>query len=129
MIQFKDLANTILITATPSISPVVGNNPGYKLYYYALKNSVITDYLTYFYPLGKNKWQLEYDFNQTYQPNCQACKLEQGLKQLSKNLLSLKKYQQFFSVNRVSPIFSDLTYPALICDLKIVNYADYKAMC
>lgn len=126
LLQFKGVVNPILITATPSISPIVGNNPGYKVYFYDPQYGFIKDYLTYYYPLEEGKWKLEYGFKQIYQPSCPACSIEEGLKQLSKNPSYLKKYKQFFSVNRLSPIFSDLTYPTLVCDLKAANYAEYQ---
>jgi hypothetical protein len=125
-LQFKDVANPILLSATPSISPVVGNNPGYKVYSYDPEDLVITNYLTYFYPLDKRKWKLEYDFMQTYQPNCPVGTVVQSLKQLTKNLFYLQQYKQFFPVSRVAPIFSDLTYPAIVCDLKAANYSEYQ---
>ena len=124
LLQFNG-ANEVVISATPSISPVVGNNPGFKVYYYDPKNLVIKDYFAYYYPLEEGKWKLEYAFNQTYQQGCKVCTLEQGLKQLSKSTLYLKEYKKFFSVDREVPIFSNLIYPAPVCNLRDLNYAEY----
>jgi sphingomyelin phosphodiesterase acid-like 3 len=124
LLQFNG-GNDVVISATPSISPVVGNNPGFKVYYYDPKNLIIKDYLTYFYPLQEGKWKFEYAFNQTYQAGCKVCTLESGLKQLSKSSLHLKEYKKFYSVNREAPIFSNLIYPAPACNLHDLNYAEY----
>lgn len=125
LLQFNG-ANGVVISATPSISPVVGNNPGYKVYYYHPEHYVLKNYLTYYYPLEEGKWKLEYAFNQTYQADCKVCTLEQGIKQLSKNTLHLKDYKNFFAVDRKMPIFSNLIYPALVCNLQVPNDTEYK---
>jgi sphingomyelin phosphodiesterase acid-like 3 len=125
LLQFKGVANAVVISATPSISPVVGNNPGYKVYFYDPRHYLLKDYFTYYYPLQEDKWKLEYAFNQTYQADCHVCTLAHGLKQLAKNSHYLKEYKKFFSVDRQISIFSNLTYPALVCDLQASNYAEY----
>ncbi|MEN9449442.1 MAG: hypothetical protein RJA83_56 [Pseudomonadota bacterium] len=125
LLQFNG-ANDIVISATPSISPVVGNNPGYKVYYYDPEHYVLKNYFTYYYPLDEGKWKLEYAFNQTYQADCNVCTLEHGLKQLSKNALHLKDYKNFFAVDRKISIFSNLIYPALVCNLQTPNNSEYK---
>ncbi len=125
LLHFNGVANDIVISATPSISPVVGNNPGYKFYYYDLEQLVIKDYLTYYYPLNERKWKLEYDFNQTYQANCKVCTLAHGLKQLQKSTQYLNEYKRFFAVDREASTFSNLIYPALTCDLQNPSDAEY----
>lgn len=125
LLHFNGVANDIVISATPSISPVVGNNPGYKVYYYDPEQLVINDYLTYYYPLNEGKWKLEYDFNQTYQADCNVCTLAHGLKQLQKSMQHLNEYKRFFAVDRKASIFSNLTYPALTCDLQNPSDAEY----
>lgn len=126
LLQFNGVANNVVISATPSISPVVGNNPAYKVYYYDPQHYVLKNYFTYYYPLQEGKWKLEYAFNQTYQADCKVCTLEQGLKQLSKNTQYLKEYKKFFAVGRESSIFSNLIYPAPVCNLRTANETEYK---
>ncbi len=126
LLQFNGVANNVVISATPSISPVVGNNPAYKVYYYDPQHYVLKNYFTYYYPLQEGKWKLEYAFNQIYQADCKVCTLEHGLKQLSKNTQYLKEYKKFFAVGRESSIFSNLIYPALVCNLQTPNETEYK---
>lgn len=125
LLHFNGTANDIVISATPSISPVVGNNPGYKVYYYDPEQLIIKDYLTYYYPLNEGKWKLEYDFNQTYQADCKVCTLAHGLKRLQKSIQHLNEYKKFFAVDRETPTFSNLIYPRLTCDLQNPSDADY----
>jgi sphingomyelin phosphodiesterase acid-like 3 len=67
-------ANDIPQSCTPSISPIFGNNPGFKIYRYSPQTLSLNDYLTYYDPLSANKaWGQEYDFNPIYQSNCRAC--------------------------------------------------------
>lgn len=126
LLRFNGSTNDVVISATPSISPVVGNNPGYKVYYYDPQNYSLKDYLTYYYPLNEGMWKLEYDFNQTYQADCKVCTLVHGLKPLQKNIQYLNEYKRFFAVDRKIPVFSNLIYPALVCDLQNPNDVEYS---
>lgn len=59
-----DNRNTIPVTGTPSISPIYGNNPGFKIYQYSPMDGKLRNFETYYYPLNKNaKWGLEYSFD------------------------------------------------------------------
>lgn len=61
-------------TGTPSISPIFGNNPGFKLYWYATNTQQLMDYLTYYFPLSKRQADnIAYDYNRIYQLHCHAC--------------------------------------------------------
>ncbi len=55
----------IIDSFVPSISPIFGNNPAYKIYNYDLNNFLLGSFTTYFLNLkddsGKNGWQKEYD--------------------------------------------------------------------
>lgn len=49
----------IPVTGTPSISPIFGNNPGFKLYAYTPDTLTIKKYDTYYYPLNEMQpWQV-----------------------------------------------------------------------
>ena len=53
----------IPITGTPSISPIFGNAPGFKIYSYSPNTLAIDNVETYYYPLSEMKrWELSYDF-------------------------------------------------------------------
>lgn len=121
VIQFNG-SKAILLTATPSISPVVGNNPGFKIYSYDPERLKIQDYFTYYYPLDQGKWQLEYAFNEAYQ----ADTIMDGIKQLQKRADLFNEYKKFFVLERNIPALENLIYPALICNLHNPSYSDYQ---
>ncbi len=125
LLQFNGV-NDVVISATPSISPVVGNNPGYKIYFYDPASLFINDYFTYYYLMDERKWKLEYAFNQTYQTGCKKCTFGYELLLLETNHRYLKEYKNFFSVDRKISIFSNLMYPALVCNLQSPNDTEYK---
>ncbi len=61
----------IPVMFTPSISPIFGNNPGFKIYAYDEKTLRITNIDMYYFPLAANplsqQWQKEYSFERIYQ--------------------------------------------------------------
>lgn len=63
----KDLAN-IPVIYTPAISPIFGNNPGFKLMTLDLSRFRISHTVTYYYSINADipNWQLEYSMNQAY---------------------------------------------------------------
>lgn len=67
----------IPISFTPSISPVLGNNPGFKVYWYNTANFKLQNYDSYYYPLHNSSpvWSKEYSLNQINLPGCQAWKV------------------------------------------------------
>lgn len=70
---------------TPSISPIFGNNPGFKNFYYYGNNFKVANFTLYYLPLDKQRWQTLYDFNKIYQPACNNCNLIDGMKKLHHN--------------------------------------------
>lgn len=64
----KSNSNHVIIdTFIPSISPIFGNNPAYKIYDYDANNFEIKDFTTYFLNLknknSKAEWEKEYSFS------------------------------------------------------------------
>lgn len=98
IMTFADGAE-IAMTGTPSISPIFGNNPGFKVYQYSLKDKVISDYYTYYFPMESyHQWGLEYEFNRVYQPNCHTCSLIDGMKKLRLTGRVANQYVKYFAV-------------------------------
>lgn len=59
------------ITGVPAVSPIFGNNPGFKRYTYSAKNFQLIDFVTFYYPIKtKRIWETEYNFSKVYLPNC-----------------------------------------------------------
>lgn len=55
---------TIPMIGTPSISPIFGNNPGFKIFTYHPKTHELTDDVIYYYPINnKYDWRVEYETN------------------------------------------------------------------
>ena len=132
MDAFALLPDNIIDTFVPSISPVIGNNPAYKVYQYQPSNLRLLDYQTYYLNLAhkRPKWRKEYDFNKTYQPDCDKCALLRGMRRLSKNdkAVLTKKFIQYFvaSSDVKQPIAEGQWDPYYWCATQQALLAEYK---
>lgn len=120
---------SIIVTATPSISPVIGNNPGFKIYRYAQRSEKIKDYITYYYPLAQQQpWAIEYDFKKIYQPDCQECDLLNGIQNIQASGSLAEHYKKFYALGRdVQPITKNNQWlPYYYCAINHVAIADYE---
>ncbi len=120
------------INFTPAISPIYGNNPGFKVFSYNAESLKFNDYSTYYLPLSEKKnntWLKEYSFNQIYQPNCKNCDLLTGMLQLAKNNSEANYYKQFYAVsnNTQSISFNNAWIPYYWCNLREITLAGYKS--
>lgn len=94
-----DHSMTIPVTGTPSISPVYGNNPGYKLYTYSPTSHQLVDFATYYLPLGgQSDWSMEYQFSRVYETNCHDCPITVGINNIQKEGYLSDYYKLFYSV-------------------------------
>lgn len=58
-----DSGNEIPVIGTPSVSPIFGSNPGFKVFTYSLQSQQLINFVTYYFPLnGKSAWHTEYNF-------------------------------------------------------------------
>lgn len=120
-------SNPIPVTGTPSISPVFGNNPGFKVYSYALAENALVDYTTFYYPLsGDRTWETEYEFSQVYQPNCRICPIAQGMARLQSFGDLAEKFKLYFAVSTTSQPITDKWNPYYWCAIHEINIADYQ---
>jgi sphingomyelin phosphodiesterase acid-like 3 len=102
-----DKTHQIPISITPSISPIFGNNPGFKVYSYDTATLQLKDFETYFYPLDNQPqgWHKEYHFNQVFQANCKSCELVKGMQMLQPANELAKYFKDFYAVgNNAQPI-------------------------
>ena len=61
----------IIETGTPSVSPIFGNDPGYKIYSYSLNPARLDQFVSYYYPINdKPEWSTMLHFNR---PNLLIC--------------------------------------------------------
>ena len=86
LIVLKQLAN-IPVNFTPSISPIFGNNPGFKVYTYDPDTLHIKSFVTYTYPLSATApaWKLALGTNNVTQPDCLSCRLDRDLRKINEN--------------------------------------------
>lgn len=140
---------SIPMIGTPSISPIFGNNPGFKLYYYDTHSHELINSKTFYYNeyseaySQEKKWQEEYDFNQIYQPNCgenrasenassqlKNCRLLTGMQQLEHNNSLEEFYRLFYSVSSqdkdVLTYLSRSFHSRLWCAVFHVNPREYE---
>lgn len=115
------------VSATPSISPIYGNNPGFKIYQYSLLSSQLIDFVTYYYALDKEKkWRQEYDFNKTYQPFCHLCQMLNGMEVLQKTGALADRYQLFYGLQSDNRKISTQWTPYYWCGIRSSTAADFK---
>lgn len=68
-----DDTHSISISGTASISPIFGNNPGFKVYTYSIKNRQLENADAYVYPMDKkSNWSILYRHNQMAITNVQS---------------------------------------------------------
>lgn len=54
----------IPVISVPSVSPLFGNDPGFKVYHYSAADNHLDDFYTYTYPVrGRGVWSIEHAYN------------------------------------------------------------------
>ena len=90
-------ANSIPIAGTPSVSPIFGNNPGFKVYTYNVDTEQLDDYETFYYSLSASPaWSAKRATESFYQSDCQNCRLLTGLhlmEYLDKSMQAIVTYR------------------------------------
>jgi hypothetical protein len=128
----------VSIIYVPAISPVYGNNPAFKLFYYedALQ---LSNFEVYQLPVDQGTtalWVKEYDFNRVYYPLClpewHRCRLEDGMTRFNKNnaVLSAAYRQYYYSESHCQdlPIKKDDAWmPYYACAIHHIDAASYQA--
>lgn len=120
-------ANKIPVSSTPSISPIFGNNPGYKIYTYSPESASLDDFTTYYMPINsKGGWMTEYNFQQIYQPYCRVCPMLKGMLRLHAENRLAERYKQFYAVNTTSQPITTKWNPYYWCAIHEVTASEYK---
>lgn len=112
------------VSGVPSISPLVGNNPGYKVYQYSPLTLQLQNFQTYYYPLSDARWFKMYDFNEVYQPACHDCSLLSGMQAIQKEGYTAEQYINNFSLRSKLSIQASWL-PYYWCDIFSVQSSDY----
>lgn len=71
-----DNDHAIAMAGTPSVSPIFGNDPSFKVYRYNVSTGTLQDYYSYTLPIGSD------EFDRTFQPNCHNCSFIEGVRVL-----------------------------------------------
>jgi len=120
----KSGPNPVFNTSVPSISPVFGNNPGFKVYNYAPGSLMLQDYTTFYLDEGRSrpKWKLEYSFNNAYDSNCKTCDLITDSQKFNTDIT--KKY---YSLSSEKVKFAKEHWlPYIWCGIKNITVNDYQ---
>lgn len=121
----------IPVIFTPSISPVYGNNPGFKLFTYNPNTLNINDYSTYSYSTNgsfSKEWNIEYSFQEIYNPHCEHCKISEGIINLKTNNALSIPYKKFYALGEKHPIMKNNDWePYYRCNINNVSKSSYKA--
>jgi hypothetical protein len=124
---------SIPVSFTPSISPIFGNNPAFKVYDYDPETFQLVNYETYYYPLdvapAERHWQKEYNFQQIYHAKCDTCNLTQGIKQITPGNALANAFKKYYSVGTdAQPITQDHNWASYYwCDIFAVTQEAYDA--
>jgi len=117
-------------TGTPSISPIFGNNPGFKIYSYSVPDLNLVNFVTYYRTLQEGSaWEKEYDFDEVYQLQHGADEMIQGMLKLSQNGELAERYKNYYSLQSNSqPITKNNKWlPYYWCATQELTAAKYRA--
>ena len=130
IINFNERTKKILLTSTPAISPVFGNNPGFKLYRYSPNTLEIQGYATYYYLLdGINpEWKLAYDLNKNYLTGCHSRNLVEAIDRIQPSGELAANYKKFYMLERNSqPITKENKWmPYYYCAIRNLTAEAYN---
>jgi sphingomyelin phosphodiesterase acid-like 3 len=117
----------IPVSGTPGITPVNGNNPGFKVFHYDASTSVLRDFQTFYAMLATLQWQREYDFNEIYQPHCLNCTLTGGMGSLTMTGELANTYQLYYDMqSNTDPIHNSYN-PYYWCQYQTITAAEYQS--
>lgn len=120
-------ANTIPVSFTPGLSPLFGNNPGFKIYRYSSLSLQLQDFVTLRYSLGTTKeWSKEYDFNEIYNPHCFHCQIIEGMKNLQKQGDLVTHFIKYFALGTNSQPITTKWLPYYWCNIHAMTEIAYQ---
>jgi sphingomyelin phosphodiesterase acid-like 3 len=111
---------------TPSVSPIFGNNPGFKVFSYDTHTMNLEDYSTYYASLLALDWRQEYDFDTIYQTDNIQRPLGDAIENLPTTGKLALAYQLYYDTSsNTAPIHHSYD-PYYRCQLKVITAADYQ---
>jgi sphingomyelin phosphodiesterase acid-like 3 len=130
ILDMKSSNRIIVDTFVPSISPIFGNNPAYKLYNYHDENFEIHDFITWYLNLHKDNgnegWKKEYTFSTVYQTNDG---LLNGYQKIiaDKNSTFSTDYRNLFSINTQSQLINKNKWNFYWCATSCLSVNSYQS--
>jgi sphingomyelin phosphodiesterase acid-like 3 len=119
-------AHPIPISGVPSVSPIFGNNPTYRVYQVSADLQQLADFTTYYLPLAKPlQWLTEYHFNAVYQPLCYHCQITAGMERLKRQGLLAQYYLAYYDTQIASAPTRLYWQPFYWCTVHHVTKEDY----
>lgn len=108
--------NDIPFVGTPAISPVFGNNPGFKIISYDTQSQQLKNFQTYYLPINKQGiWKVEYGFHTSYLSNCSFCNVLDEMNKLPLHHLFMSRYRSFYTVNTTTQLSTKKWLPFYLC--------------
>lgn len=117
------------VSGTPAVSPIYGNNPGFKIYSWSPQEKQIVDYVTFYYPLSAGKaWGMEYDFNRIYRSSehCQDCPVTPAMSSITPQGSLADSYRLFYAVSTQNQPITTKWYPYYWCAIWNIEPQPYK---
>lgn len=129
---FQTLTNgyheNILISSTPAISPLFGNNAAFKIYTYSTSSLQLQNFSTYSKSLkGNHGWQQEYNFNEVYQPKCKNCTLDKAINFIHPAGKLADFYKNHYSVGNQTQPINTKWFPYYWCQMRTMSSSNYIA--
>ncbi len=129
MDEFRLLPVSALVVS-PSISPVDGNNPAYRIFSFAENSFSITDYVSFSYDLSKSSGQFDsyYDFSASYILNniFLNSSLEELFPLLKTDPCRQELYRRYYySGNDAGNPITDANWPVYWCGIGEMSKEDY----
>jgi hypothetical protein len=137
LIQSTDHQAISFVHVTPAISPLFGNNPGFKLFSYNRRSFAPRDYTTYYLDLttasgqtnAQIKWSKEYSFRESYhEPIFSASTLQAVQNDMAASGSDKRgKYEMFYDVsNNSSAAISSGNWVAYWCAITKLTAPEYE---
>lgn len=122
----------IPVSGTPSVSPIFGNNPGFKLYLLEPDTLKITNFITYYFPVGRKRtWGSEYFSNQLYKSSCSSCSVQGDDEAVYPSSMLSHYYRLFFSasITQSQTPLPEKWYPYYECAIEGAGSVPHDQSC
>jgi sphingomyelin phosphodiesterase acid-like 3 len=123
----------VALSFTPSISPIYGNNPSFKIYSYDSDTLGVKNYTTYYSPLAdaardvNPAWKKEYNFNQVYESSCNDCDVIKGMTLMTPRGESASFFKLYYGVSSRLKSIEQTFMPYYWCGTQALSDSEWLA--